>query len=492
MALTNRKRRILMAAAVAMSGGGTVPLLPLDDYAFVHSTYMVYPTADVLWQACQVGAGANPSTKIDIRRVPGSNAPDVSEAIATFGTTFEIYKYVSQNNNGVDGVSMDPARRHRVITTDAGLIAGITYDLGGNFYNLPDTLTVDRQGFSVAQVMIERGINVSGHCTLSFGNGGTGANNAYLGSSIGIQLASTSLRNFRRAPLDRPFYKAATSGPTGVRFWRNDDEGPAIVQGTLGTAGTITGGAITGLRNGNSIVSTVLTSKSLHLMSVALAREAVPVTMQAIRDAAFKIFNIRRDYNRLAMMIGDSIFHGQGCSDAKNWVYYNGLNLANPDVAFANFSTPARRMSDQLPTRVDFTNNYEAGKVNHFLLQSGINDIKAGTSGSDLFTNVCQPFVTGLKSVLSARGAVWTLQKCDGTAGFTAQMEIERQAYNDLLRNNAASMGVLLVDRSANPNMQDSSDLTKFLGDKLHNTSLGYQTQAAYESPILDPWFKAA
>ena len=467
------------------------PLIEQGTYLAVAAIYNVYPgyTGPMI-QTCAVGAALAPPVVVDIYAGPDGVTPNYAPAIAQFGNTFEIHQYLSQNGNGNNLTCVDAARRHKVIVTES--TGGITYDIGGNFYKLADTVNVDRQAVSIAQVIAEKGVQVVGHVTASFGNTGATQPLITLGSANGIQAISTSTRNYRRAPLTRMYFKAFTAGTVNTRFWRNNDSGLAVSNGTLGAAGTASGGALTATRNGNIVLSTQNTlGKDIHWMTLFMSGEVSQTEMNSIRDACMKIFPINTSYDKLLVYMGDSIGHGQGCTDAHNFPHYlEGLIPGN--IAISNMSTPARRLSQILPTRADFYNCFEAGKTNYLLIQAATNDFGQTTdSASTVFNNYLLPIITDAKafSGLNTRVAVETVPARADTAWVAdPQKEVERLAYNQMLKDNAATYGYTVIDRAANPDTQNPNNATFFVNDKLHFLSALYQSCAVYEGPAINAW----
>lgn len=456
-------------------------------YVAIASVYNVYPNyTGPMIQCCAVGAALAPPVLVDIYAGPDGVSPNYAPAIAAFGNTFEIHKYLTQNQNGNDLTTVDAARRHRVIVTESN--GGITYDIAGNFYKLPDSVSVDRQALSFAQVVAEKGVQVVGMVTASYGNTGATQPVASFGSSVGLQASSTSTRNYRRAPLTRMFYKAVAAGAVNTRFWRNNDSGLAVSNGTLGVAGAIPGGALTATRNGNAVLTVQSTSKTVHWFTAFMSGEMSQADGDLLRDACLKIFPINLVYDKLLVYIGDSIGHGQGCSDAHNFVHYLE-GLIPGTVAITNPSTPARRLAQIQPTIADFVALKENTKTNYALIQAATNDFGQTTdSATTVFTNYFTPILNALKTA-SFRVAVETVPARQDTAWVAdPQKEIERLAYNQMLKDNAVAMGYTVIDRAANPDTQDPTNAAFFVNDKLHFLSALYQSCAVYEAPAINAW----
>jgi hypothetical protein len=71
--------------------------------------------------------------------------------------------------------------------------------------------------------------------------------------------------------------------------------------------------------------------------------------------------------------------------------------------------------------------------------------------------------------------------RLDTTWVADAQKEVERLAFNQLLRDNAATYGYTVLDRANNPAMADPTNTMYFNSDKLHITSAGTSSNVDYE-----------
>lgn len=470
--------------------GGGVSVNYIKD--IVSATYQgIYFTHKVkgsysgpVLRVCATNAAASPASTIDVFAGVDGKTPDLTAAIAAYGTELDIFRWYDQSGLG-NHADATTAVRNRIVTTEAGLIGAITHDIGGAPYLVPNTVTADRQGVTIIQISEDRGTQVSGMVSASIGNTGATQPYIWLGAATGIQGSGTSVRNYRRAPFaDRPYFKALRGDATGSKFWRNDDAGPPQVTGTFGTAQAIVGGSISSSRNGNAVQAAQYTSKSVIYGTIFINGAASDNDIEVnIRAPLYDIFQINRTYSKMVCFIGDSIGWGQGATYARNYPYYMKFNLTSSTM-LTNPSTAARLLSAMYASRTDYGALVETGKTMYFVIQGGTNDFGTTTvDANTLYTGTFLPFVAYLKGLTgSPRVAVLTIPARQDTAWVAdPQKEVERLAYNQLLRDGAAANGYTCVDRAANPDTQDPNNASFFVNDKLHHLSALYQSEANYE-----------
>jgi lysophospholipase L1-like esterase len=115
------------------------------------------------------------------------------------------------------------------------------------------------------------------------------------------------------------------------------------------------------------------------------------------------------------------------------------------------------------------------------LIEGGVNNLRAGWTGADTWAETR----TLLEDAHAAhqRAAVFTIFPFGGMAGFTADMEVQRQAYNAALKAYATAHGVVVIDGDAF--LSDGSSPPQLLagvnwGDGLHLNGTGFQALAEH------------
>ncbi len=460
-------------------------------YRAIYSTHKVRPDyIGALLKVCATNAAHPPASTVDVFAGTDGKTPDLAAAIAAYGPEFDIYWYGDESNNGNHATAMT-ATRHRIVTTEGGLIGALTHDIGGAAYLIPDSVTADRQSAFIAQVSEDRGTQVAGMVSASLGNTGATQPYVWLGGATGIQgSGGGTVRNYRKAPFaDRHYFKAMRADATGTKFWRNKDAGAPQVAGTLGTAAAVSGGSIGSARTGAGVQAAQYTSKSVIHCTIFGTGVISDADMEDnIRTPCYDIFNINDVYDTMVICVGDSIGWGQGAIYARNWPYYLRNKLTSSTM-ISNPSTAARLLSAMYTSRTDHGALVEPTKKVKFVIQGGTNDFGTTTnSASTVYNSTLLPLVAYFKTLNAANVggkaevAVLTIPaRSDTTWVADPQKEVERLAYNQLIRDGAAANGYTCIDRAANPDLADPNNATFYVNDKLHLLSAGYQSAVNYE-----------
>jgi hypothetical protein len=276
------------------------------------------------------------------------------------------------------------------------------------------------------------------------------------------------------------------------------DAGAPTSAGVLSSNVSATaGGDIGGSRNGTAQQAAQYTSKSIIYATIFGNGSVTDAQIENdIRASCIDTFDLRvADYDTLVCFIGDSIGWGQATTDAENFPFYlNKKLLANgvSNVAITNPSTAASLLSAAYTGRQDWRDLRETGKKFKIVIQRSTNDFGTTTiTASNHWTTYMLPLIQYYKAVAHAANtsgfievAVETIPaRQDTTWTADAQKEVERLAFNQILRDNAATYGYTVLDRANNPAMADPTNTTYFNSDKLHITSAGTSSNVDYEWP---------
>lgn len=482
------------------SGGGPTPSLRIQDTSNLFAIYAIKPLvpeySGALITVCAVGAATTPPLTVDVFAGADDETPDFAAAIAAFGARFAVHTYHDQLPGNNDATASTTSRH--VIDTAEGM-GIITTDIGGSPYVMPNGIVASAQNATIIQVSEDRGAQLSGMVAASLGNTGASAPYVWLGAATGIQATGggASAKNIRRAPFaDRPYLKAVRADATATKFWRNMDSGPPTSAGVLSANVTATaGGSIGSSRNGSAIQPAQYTSKSVIYATIFGNGSVTDAQIENdIRAACIDTFDLRvADYDTLVCFIGDSLGWGQGSVDAKNFPHYLNKKLRASgmlNVAITNPSTAASLLTSAYSGRQDWRDLRETGKKFKVIIQRATNDFGTTTvSAATLWTGTMLPLIQYYKAVAHAANtsgfievAVETVTpRLDTTWVADPQKEIERLAFNQLLRDNAVANGYTVLDRANNPDMADPNNTTFFVNDKLHHLSAAYSSNVEYE-----------
>jgi hypothetical protein len=182
---------------------------------------------------------------------------------------------------------------------------------------------------------------------------------------------------------------------------------------------------------------------------------------------------------------GDSIGVGQTAGD---YAAIDHLGLADVEVHNASvsgqwmLSSYGARSTELFP----FCNR---ARTCALLIQDGTNDLRGGTSANNLYRNVLTPFVAAAR-LAGFYVAVDTILP-RGDTGWTAALEAQRLAYNNLVRANAAGADAV-NDIAADATIGDGSNpaASIYYSDGLHPTLLGQQRLAVLDATALEPLLK--
>jgi lysophospholipase L1-like esterase len=188
----------------------------------------------------------------------------------------------------------------------------------------------------------------------------------------------------------------------------------------------------------------------------------------------------------IVVQAGDSIGIGVG-ADYFAAIEHLGFSAA---VGIANVSVGGRKMLEGYQNRqAELFPFYDRTKPCILVIQLGTNDLGEGRGGRDLYESVATPFVAAAKAagfyvvintVLPRSNQDWTSSK-----------EAQRQAYNALVRSNAAAADAV-DDWAADPVMGDAAGSlnTVYYADGLHPTVTGQQRLVVLDVAALQPFLQ--
>jgi lysophospholipase L1-like esterase len=182
----------------------------------------------------------------------------------------------------------------------------------------------------------------------------------------------------------------------------------------------------------------------------------------------------------IIVQAGDSI----GAGVAANWAALDHLGFP-ASVIVHNVSVSGLTMASGYSERnaqIFPFRSYTSPSV--LLIQQGTNDLYAGMSAKKLYQSTLQKFVSSAHSAGFYVVVDTILPRADG--GWNQAMEVERNAYNQLVRVNTAKADGI-NDLAADPVIGDATDpaTSSYYADRIHPSLAGQQRLAELDASAL-------
>lgn len=430
------------------------------DLAFAYGgAKLVSGYTGPLATACATNAPNTPTTTVQIFAGTDGKA-DEAAAIAAFGSTYHIWKWHDQTGLCADQVAATASARMARISTFPAYPFHAFNEFNKSYTGA--TGSYDRSAFSLFEVL-------AGSMT-----GSNSETTAQLGSSWDNGLSPlsedtgrgvlTNTIGFARGFVYmgvRPTVCSSVLAPLSVKI-RADDQRQTI-------SGTVTSLSPTGLITG---LGWQPASGKHHIAMVGYKRTLSDVDEAAVAARLTAIFAIPA---RTAYILadGDSIQRGQGSTD--NMTKWGYLQASLPaSVHVINAGKPGAQQTTR--NSAFFTARRIAGRKQIWMQNWGSNDFAANVTAATLFG---ANNTTGTRLNIAnakAAGFVPVIETVISRSNLTAAQNTERQAFNQLLRDNAAGLGYSVIDYG---------DTVYATTDGTHPTSAGYQAMAAIALPVI-------
>lgn len=434
---------------------------------------------------CATAAADTPASSIDVYPDPTTGNPDFGPAIAAYGSAFDIYKLYSQTGSGNDAVTTVAGKRFAMIGANAwGALQPVSARSSGSYALIPDTLVTSRQDVSLVSVTAQRAMYNSSQIMGLANTNNIATYLNMLSDYAGVQALGNVYKNGEWLGLVTPTIKAICSGAANVKIHRNDN---VNTWQPLTASASMLGGAIGAIKSGAGASVTgqsAFEDHFFHAVYTGMVSDADMVTLKAFLKTRFEIVTAGKTWQMICF--GDSIMWGQAAFGGRGYPS-KLLPYLPSNVEVSNPSTPGRSLSNMITDwNAQLAARVEASKAKRFVLcNGGTNDIGFGSTAATTLGRV-----QTLAAAITSKGAVpvfLTIPARDDTQWSPAK-EAEKVTFNAGLLDpaNQASWGIKVIDRAANPDLQNASNTTFFHADKLHLLEAGYQSAAAYEQAALN------
>lgn len=445
----------------------TLPVSPAAYYGTTRlSTYSATgPVFDVV----------RPSDSASLTINFSNNMPDVAALNTFLGSEIgQVSKLYDQSGNGLDATASSPLPKVKGNIGTNG-VPSIIFD-GSNGapvitaqMNLPAGLALNIQ--NLAMVFAGRqSISQNTSCWVSLSNS-VPATIAKWQELQGVSYVATSTQTTPIYPPTNPaVFATSTNGTNTKHFQAERSFSRTSTTGTGTSAGGILANDVGGASRG-----------MFELNGMALFSTAVSDTdIQTARAAFEAALAIQTNFTDTIALTGDSILQGTGTTLCQNLTRQLFPLLKRP-TRIINAGVFGATMAS-ITAGAAYHNVFAGWSQTMRLwgLESGSNDIAAGTTGSALAV-IAAARVADAKTAGQNKVGVCTILPRQTWVADTAKWT-EAQAYNTLVRANYASWGAdFVIDLAADPvmgNIANCSD-TSLYTDGLHPSTLGNSYLAA-------------
>lgn len=436
---------------------------------------------------------ASDSATLDVSPASGSDKPDYA-AIATWigasSAAFDIvYDQTGSGNHATQTVAAN--RPTYVPSRTSGGVVGISFDTAVQlsavfkWFDLPTTISFDRLACSVA-FATDPNVSVANNVWCEWQNAaGTVTDfNMYVRvDRAGLSSGGNSTKAANILPRMGVQFLGLSSGPSNLVAYAQDTSENLAVHTAAGTG-------IYGGWWGKS-VAPAYTHRAVDYGFVIYGTALNATDMGALRTAMQTMFAMTTSFTHRIIIDQDSLGEGiRADNDAiQNAVrQFTGLN-GTPEIF--NISVFGRKLGTGTADASTAQATLNRGRIS-FLYSGttlpvvlyerhGTNDMTVGGGtvgyGATLYGNMTSwiSYVLGLGPRMKM--IVGTLlPRAD--AAYTAQHQIERTSYNNLVMANSGG-ATLVHDPSAISQLSNASNGTYFWSDKIHLRTAGFGYDAA-------------
>ena len=470
----------------AAGGGGGGSYLPgvASSPLAVYSPYKVVSGyTGPLFQLTRVADSATLDVMPDI-----TGAPDVS-AITTFlsGATYAaVTKEYDQSGNGNDTASGTKLWCFNAING----VYSITHDpylpAGNQRFALPSSLTGTLNSVTRVSVQSYATTNSAGIGILGPTYGGS--------TTLGIRAASTYQNKmgvnaggtFKGASAARsrsqPQVTVVSSGASNLVTYQDG----VSETFTAASSNTWAGGYI-GYVDATSNLGGEFYFDAIYPSSLSSGDEAT------LRSYLNTRFGVLTSSDTQIVWSGNSIVQGTAATFNHNNQWYMQQALSKP-VFISNQGVAGAQASTIASNVAFYTAEYNGSLAHNIMIPpEATNDIDAQSSGSivgfgtSIFNSAIVPFVQAANTagfdviVPTMLPRVWV-----GDSTLKGQKDTEQQAYNTLVRNNAATYGYTVVDYAGLAHASNPSNTT-YYADGIHPTSTLYAEMGNLLASVINP-----
>lgn len=458
-----------------------LPNTPLAVYSVVKTPTWTGP-------CCRIKRSSDNAT-LDIGFTASGYMNTAAALAFVGGSTLTVETWYDQSGNGYDATAS--SNQPTIISGNTiGGIQPITFcssASGGNTsLAIPSGLAVSTQNFTACMAY------AAGGGWLNFNSlFGVGTQvNIWWEKITGVLQGSSLFTGGDKklfSPRQGQVDSVILSGSSSQRILRNNGNSQTVASAY--TSATTSGGYIG--------ASSVVTTEGNDIFAFVVYGSELNSGDKALVDNAFKsAFKAITPYTTRLICDGDSITAGF-TTNAYLYGYPRVISsIIGSSVALYNIGVPGDTMSNRYTNRAYATARYDSNySKNLNLIFAGSNDIDNRTSGTiagygtTIFNSYTLPYILAMQAagfnkvfVGTAIARTWA-----GSTQDKADKEAERLAYNQLIRDNAATNNYVVLDFAGLSQMSDSTNATYFV-DTVHPTRAGYNVMGTYAAPLIAPY----
>ncbi len=340
----------------------------------------------------------------------------------------------------------------------------------GGYFELPDMGTMDRRNCTIIAVIASIASGSSDTVlALATGTSTTGRIALMPGRTVISKVLHSAFAGVTNCPSQAPGFHAGSSSSTATKIYFNN---AAVDSQAAGSAGTSNGGWLG--------TSSDAGYQGYHDYYFSAVYDGILSDGQIATIGAEMIskFNILTTYTKRMLFTGDSITFGQGSTMGVPYSRLVDVSLtaAGLTVEIKNTGVSGSLLSAHYSARVAIVGGtYKSGYSKNVLhIGGGSNDFNFAVTGANLYNNTALPYIQYALGL----GYTVIINTIMNRTDFSAGEWTEAQAYNQLLRDNAVSVGF---------SVNDIAVLTVPKIDGIHPTDAGYAVIEANLTPIAQP-----
>jgi hypothetical protein len=393
---------------------------------------------------------------------------DVATAF-TFGggTTLSCTTFYDQSGSGLNLPNCGSLNS----TDITNGIQGITNDFGTIL--LPAGLSFNRQSETAVAIA----------STMDAGTGALFQLGSVLFSSVtGVQQINESdvlfvgtgpgfVQSGLYGPTTNPVVAIATSGSSGMTFYENNKSSALLA---TQPSGTETGGYAFSASSSFSFYG------SYYLLAI-YNTVLSPSQISSIRSQLYRNFNVVSAPTVRFVDDGDSITEGTCATFSNNRPHYMSMLTTFP-IEIRDIGVYGQQGTVGLANETqNIIDSYDPTMTNIVEFAYGTNDLAAGTTAANIFTSETLPYVANAQTKGYKVIVATLIYRTDESAGF----ETQREAYNALVRSNAATYGYTVADYDTIPQLQNPQT-GGYSCDGTHPLSPGYALMGVVEANAIN------
>lgn len=466
-----------------MAGAGGAKKLELPGTPL--AIYSVVKKPGYSGYCCRVKRASDSAT-LDV----GFTSNGIMDAAAIFtfmgASTVTVITWYDQSGNGYDGTATTKAPT--IINGNA--ISGVqpisfapSAGFGDIKIDLPAGLAVSTQDFTACMAFAGGGGWLSFNSLFSVGT----QVNLWWEKNTGVLQGSSLFTGGNKnqfSPRQAQIDSVILSGSASQRILRNNGNSQTVASAY--TLATTAGGSIG--------TSSIIGTGSNEMFAYVVYGSALTVGDKQLVESAFSsAFRANSPFTIKMLFDGDSITAGFTIG-----AYMYGWPRVVSDIlgtsyGLYNISVPGQGMSGCYSGRAQATARYDSSySKNINCVFAGTNDIDnraTGTIvgyGTTVFNTYTLPYILAMQAAGFDKVFMGTViaRNWAGSAQDKLDKEAERLVYNQLVRDNAAANGYVVLDFASLPEMSNYANTT-YIVDAVHPTRTGYAVMGAYAAPII-------